>query len=410
MIRWMFMYNILIEEFCEAHQLGEAKEVRQFPTGLANQSYYVETKTGKYVLKALNPSKYISEEMIEKILITEYIAEIANQSGVTSISAKRINGMLINSFHKQHYIVYDYCDGKIIPMNSLTIKNCYEVGRMLADLHNLNIKFKKFENSKNIQNHNYGGFKQLNAKVDWDSYLKKSSKHSPKWLSLLNNEITNLYEVFDISFSAYLSFIPQDVVIAHGDVYNHNVLWKDNVPFIIDWETTGFVDSTYDCIYSAMRWATKNHTKHGEDSLDRDRLYSFLTGYAEKRNINIDNIEISLCMVLYKKLNLLRNAFVRYLNPKDESSKKRAESRIVFTLSTLGDFKNLLNELDKVKIHIANSQIIQCNNEYFKSPSYEIIPKVRDFVNEYNKNFDELGKLSRDHKKLTKKYKKLTTS
>jgi len=395
------MYNVLIEDFCEANHLGEVIETRLFPTGLANRTYYMETVVGKYVLKALNPSTFQTEEDIQKIETTEYISELANQSGVSSISAKRINGKLVNTLQKQHYIVFDFFEGKIIPMNSITVDNCLEMGRVLGELHRLNFKFKG-KNFNKIQTHNYG--RQLRAKVDWEYYLRKSSKHSPKWLNYLNDEIDNLYEAFDLSFATYLSFIPQDVVIAHGDVFNHNVLWKDNVPYIIDWETTGFIDATYDCMYTAMRWATKNHTKSDEDSIDRDRLYAFLTGYTEKRSINIDNIEISLHMILYKKLTFLRNAFVRYLNPRDESSRKRAEKRIIFTASTLIDYKNLINELKNLKEYISERQ---SEKKYEKSPSYKIIPKMNILIKEYNDSLNELTKLSKDYKKLYKKYKKL---
>jgi len=397
-------YNVLIEEFCESHHLGEVKEARLLPAGITNQTYFVETTTGKYVVKALNPYRYKTKEDIQKLETTEYISELANQNGVSTIAAKRINGKLINILHEQHYIVFDFFEGDIIPLNRISVENCFDVGRMLAELHNLSFKEQKKLNSKNkIQMHNYA--EQFKGKVDWDHYYKKAAKNSPKWLSRLKNEIVNLYEVFDLSFAAYLSFIPQDVVIAHGDLFNHNILWKDNVPYIIDWEAAGFIDATYDCVYTAIRWSTKNYTEDKEDAVDRYRLYAFLNGYLEKRSINIENIEISLYMILYKRLTYFRNALIKYLNPRNESSKNRAESQIIYTLSIFRDYKNLINELERIKSYIVERQP---EKEYEKSPSYGIMPKMKLLIESYNDSLDELKKSTKDHRRLTRKHKKLT--
>ncbi|MCL1991201.1 MAG: phosphotransferase [Defluviitaleaceae bacterium] len=395
-------YNVLIEAFCEAFGLGEVKASRLFPTGLGNRTYSVETTMGKYVIKALNPLKIKSETDLKKIELTERIAEVVNEQGVTSISAKRIDGKFVNVFQEQYYIVFDFFEGKIMPLKSITAENCFEVGRLLAELHQINVeKLLDRDDKAVIQTHDYGHVK--GNRIDWDYYFKRISKLSPHWKESFANERHHLYEAFDLSMIGYLTFIPQDVVIAHGDIFNHNILWKNNMPHIIDWEQSGFIDSTYDCLYTGIRWATNNHATHVEESVDMKKLYAFFEGYATKRKINADNIEINLRMVLYKRLLYFRNALRRYLETKDDISKERAEKQIIYTLSIFRGYKTLFDQLENIKNHLIECQPGQT---YQRSPSYELMPKMKEIVEDHQFKMDELTKKYRNQKKELEQLKK----
>ncbi|MCL1989836.1 MAG: phosphotransferase [Defluviitaleaceae bacterium] len=394
-------YNVLIEEFCETYGLGEVKEANLLPTGLGNQTYAVETVNGKYVIKALNPSQVKTESDIRRLELTERISELVSKNGISSIPAKRINGKIVNTLHEQHYMVFDFFKGRIIPLNSLTNEICFEAGQLLADLHQMNFE----ELSNEDLNHHIRDFQygvQLKLRVDWNYYLKKATISSPEWLGYLKESIDDLYEMFDLSFAAYLSFVPQDVVISHGDIFNQNILWKDNTPHIIDWESSGFIDATYDFLYTSIRWATRNYVKPGEESVDKNRLYAFIEGYVERKSVNIENLEISLYVILYKRLGYFRNAFIKYFNPKDKIAKERAEKQIIYTLSIFKGYKNLIDQLDDIKQHIIKRQLKQV---YKKSPSYEVMSKIEQLIGNYNNKLDEI---SNDYKKQKRKANKST--
>jgi len=349
-------YNVLIEEFCEVYNLGKVKTTELFSTGVANRTYLVEltekkgVKSDKYVIKALNPSSYRNEEAVHRLEVTEYVSELANKRGITSVLAKKINGKAINNLHGQNYIVFDFCDGKIIALNKITSKNCFEIGQMLANMHNINFEgLLKSEFNTDIKLYKTYGSKRK-TRVSWNKYLKKfrESNDSPTWISRFEELIDDLYEMFDLTFASSNSFVPQDVLIAHSDLNNHNVLWKDETPHFIDWERVCFIDTTYDCLFTAMRWATKNRAECEKNSLDKDRLYSFFEGYIEKRRINSESIKDCLYIIIFKKLLYLRSNMIKYLDTEDELEKKRVDGVIAFTLYIMKGYINLISDLEEI--------------------------------------------------------------
>jgi len=357
-------YNVLIEEFCEVYKLGKVKAIKLFSTGVANQTYMVEltensgskgSNASKYVIKAINPSSYESGEAIRRLEVTEYISELANKNGVTSVLAKKIKGNVINNLKGQYYIVFEYCEGKIIALNNITVEHCFEIGQMLAKIHNTNFEeLLTSEVKADVRSYNYGSKRK--TKIDWNKYLLKlsQSNSSPQWIERFEELIPDLYKMFDLTFSPAISFVPQDVLISHTDFNNHNVLWKDGVPHFIDWERACFIDATYDCLFSAMRWATKNRPKSKDDysALDKDRLYAFFDGYIEKRCINTDTIKDCLHIIIFRKLLYLKANLKKYLDVEDDIETKRVDEVIVFTLYILKDYINLLTDLENITNYI----------------------------------------------------------
>ena len=380
-------YNVQIDEFCKTYGLGDVTASHLFPKGILNRTYFIDSTTGKYVIKALNPSRIDTADEINRLETAEHIAELAKESGIPSISAKRINGKVVNTLHDQHYIVFDFLKGSVKPLRKITPENCFEIGQLLANMHQ--IDFQKLSHSnfnEHLKTYDYGG--QIRVKINWNYYFKAVSQSTPSWLSLFEENLNDLCEMIDISFPAYLSFIPQDIIIAHADLSDQNVLWKSKKPSIIDWEQSCFIDPTYDCVQTAIKWATKRPTEDDNEAIDKERLYAFLKGYTEIRNLNVENIEISFYMVLYKRLTYLRRVLMEYLEPEDEISKERAERRIKHTLMILGGYKKLIDQLETLKQDITD---LQPEQTYQKSPSYDIIPKMEKLIKNYDAQTRELN-------------------
>ena len=360
------MYNVQLEEFCKAYNLGEVIETSLFPIGVANRTYYVETTAGKYVIKAINPAKVKKKRKIKRLEIAEHIAEIANQNGIPSVLAKRINGKFITEFHSQHYIVFDFFEGKVIHLNNITTENCFKVGQVLASLHCVN--FKKIL-ERDIPENKYG--KKLEAEIDWNDYLEGVSKQAPDWLGLFRENVPLLYEMFELSYETYLNFVPQDRVISHGDVSNLNMMWLDDVPYLIDWETSGFIDATYECLYTAIRFSNqKVASKQYERFIDMDKIYAFLKGYIEKRDLNIKNLEIALYMIYYKRFSILQRNLQKYVAAEDEAERQRTERIIVPFLAMMKPYSDFSDRLEEIKQFVMNLQIERQKEKKFSIKSF----------------------------------------
>jgi len=339
------MYNVQLEEFCKAYNLGEIVESKLFPIGMANRTYLVETKTDKYVIKAINPTKVRTPKKIKRLEIAEQIAEIASRNGVSSIVVIRINGKIITEFLGQHYIVFKFFDGEVIHLNKLTQQHCFKAGKLLATLHST--KFTGISR-RDIPKCNYG--KKPNGNIDWDTYYQEIAKIAPKWLSLLEENLSLLNTMFELSYEIHLNFIPADKVISHGDVSNLNMMWKDGIPYFLDWETSGYIDATYECLYAAIRFSSEKDPENNQKRiLNMEKIFSFFEGYIEKRALKFENLNTALYMIYYKRLSILQRHFQKYIEATKDSERKHSERVIIPFLGLLKSFEDLEGQLEMMK-------------------------------------------------------------
>lgn len=346
------MYNVQLEEFCETYQLGNVVKTTLFPVGMANRTYLVETETDKYVIKAINPAKVKTKDKVKKLEIAEYIAEIANKNGVPSITAKRVDGKIINEFQKQHYIVFDFFDGETLYLNKVTTDHCLAVGRLIGSLHKT--KFDQLPSSE-IKECNYE--KKRKGNFDWQAYLIQIQPFAPSWLELFQDSIPFLDEMFTLSREVRQSFVPKDKVVSHGDISNLNILWQDDIPHLLDWETAGFIDATYECLYAAIRLSCPKKVANCEERyIDMDRVYAVFKGYAEKRKINVQNLDTALYMIFYKRLGILNRNLNNYVVATNEADRKKAERVITSVLALINALKELEESLEDTKKMITEIQ------------------------------------------------------
>jgi len=385
-------YNILIEEFCEINGLGQSKHIQLLPTGVANRTYIVETTGGKYVIKAVNPARIETDADVKRLEMTEQVAEIAKQNGLASISARRINGKIVNVLKGQAYIVFDFFDGRVIPFRKITPEDCFKIGDLLVNLHQMNVDESlklAFENT--LKQHGYGG--QIKFKIHWNYYFKQISKDHPAWLEIFETNLDDLYEMTEKTFPYYLAYLPQDIVVAHSDMFSHNILWQDELPHIIDWERSSFIDATYDCLHTAVRWATNFKDEEMSASIDKQRLFAFFEGYVTKRALNVHDLEFLMHVILYNRLTFLRRTLLKYLEAGDQIAKEQAEKVIRYSLAIFQGYKGLLTELEDLKWHIIHHE---SNYSAQKTPSHELIPKMQKLIEDHDAKVDELTQQSNE--------------
>ena len=382
-------YNVKMIDFCKIY-LGGVKGVSSIPNGISNRVCLVETIDSKYVIKEINPSRTKTEAHVKRIELSEQIGFLAKEKGISSIAAKKINGKFLHLLEGQYYVVYKFFEGHIKTPNEITMENCYSVGKELAKIHNMDISCDDHL-SKCINSFSYGSV-GLSHKVEWEDYMERVAKANPKWLTKFEEKLPGLHEMFYHSLVGFLSFIPSDIVVSHNDLHPENVMWKDDVPYVIDWEAAGLVDATFDCLHMSMRWATTS----GKESrnIEQDKLYAFFKGYAKERSINIENIEISLYMVFYRRLNSLRYALINFIKYEDEMMRKRLGYQINYSLAILDTYLDQLNKIDEIKNYIAK---LQPEETYKKSPSYELMPKMKMFVNNNNAMIDKYKEVRRKY-------------
>jgi len=348
------MYNVQLEKFCREFELGELISSFLFPKGMSNRTYYVETNVGKFVIKALSPHCSGNESKRNSLEASESIAKIIEDNGIPAISAKEIQGRLLNELEGQWYMVFDFFDGNMYLHQEITIENCRQVGKTLAQMHTID-SYKQLDRRYRIRNYNYGPKKSESK--NWKKIHKKleNRERKPTWLPNFNEQMDDINAMHRIGAEAFEKFIQWDKVIAHGDIFNQNLLWKNDQPYIIDWEKSGTIDATYDVLHSALRMATEKPDKL-ESSINKEKLYAFFEGYLTIREININQLERVLHIIWHRRLHFLYVALHKYMKPYDKVEKKRSSKKVANILSLIKCYKAFECELDDLKAFIINQQ------------------------------------------------------
>jgi len=104
------MYPRQIEILCNGLGLGNLEIAPNALSGaLLHRMYAVQTTSGRYVVKALNPEIMARPTAMENFIRSELIASAANF--VPALPAKTFNGASIQQVGEQFCLVFEWVDG-----------------------------------------------------------------------------------------------------------------------------------------------------------------------------------------------------------------------------------------------------------------------------------------------------------
>ena len=126
-----------IEKFCKQYNLGEVIKITKLTGVLMHKMFKVETTIGTYAIKILNPEVMSRSEAYDNFVISEKIANLANDNGIPVSSAKIINGNFITKLDDSYYMVFDFIKGRTLTDREITITHCEKIGEVLASIHSI---------------------------------------------------------------------------------------------------------------------------------------------------------------------------------------------------------------------------------------------------------------------------------
>ena len=321
--------NEIISELIKKCNLGSLLEPpKKIEGGLLNKMFKVSTTKGNFAFKLINPEVVKRKDGIKNILFTEKVSNIAKLNGIKCISAIEINNELIHSINDKYFLIFDWFDGRPINESELTEDKIKTVAKELCKLHKI-----EYNNLKNECDITY----ELDE-INFDFYL---SKIKDKNIYNLVKEIKNRFSNLDKESIESLKKIKDKKVISHRDLDLPNVLWNsENIPVIIDWETSGWVNPTLEVIDTAWNWAG------GKDFFDKNKYSIFVNTY-EKEGGNLDDYEIAFKADYKAKLrwfeyNLKRITIFDFL---DEEEKKLGEKEVLRSADEIIKFDDYKNDM-----------------------------------------------------------------
>jgi len=246
--------------------------------GIENTNYLLKSKNKKYILT-------IFEKRVSKKEIP-FFMELMDELNTSKLNCpkplKNKDGKYLINLKNKTACIVSFLQGK--DKKNLNIKNCYDIGRVIAQMHLHTKKIKLFRK-------NSMGVKNLNP-------LLKSIKFKSK-------KFTNIDKFLKINFDNIKKKWPKKLPggIIHGDLFIDNIFFKNNkLSGIIDFYFAAndyFMYEIAICI-NALCFDKIN----SKFKINKSKIKNLIKGYESIRNISLKE---------KKSLNILcRGAAMRY--------------------------------------------------------------------------------------------------
>ena len=259
----------------KTHKFISFKGIKQ---GIENTNYLLKSKNEKFILTIFE--KRVSKREIPFFM--KLMDRLNNLNFNCPKPLRNSNENYIFKLKNKNACIVSFLKGK--DKKTLNLKNCYDVGKMVADMH---ISTKKIK----LYRKNSMGVKNLNS-------LFNSIKFKSK-------KFTNIEKFLKINFIDIKKRWPKKLPngIIHGDLFIDNIFFKNNkLSGVIDFYFAANDFYMYEiaiCINALC--FDKNKTKF---SINKNKVKNLIKGYESIKKISIKE---------KKSLNILcRGAAMRY--------------------------------------------------------------------------------------------------
>ena len=247
--------------------------------GIENTNYLLKSKNKKYILTIFE--KRVSEKEIPFFM--KLMDQLNNSNLNCPRPLKDIDGKYLFKLKKKTACIVSFLKGK--DKKNLNIKNCYEIGKMIAQMHSSTKKIKLFRrNSMSVT--------KLNPLLNSIKFKSKRFTNLEKFLK------TNLKNIK----KNWPKKLPSGII--HGDLFIDNIFFKNNkLSGIIDFYFAAndyFMYEIAICINALCFNKFKNRFV-----LNKRKVNNLIKGYQNIKKISLKE---------KKSLNILcRGAAMRYL-------------------------------------------------------------------------------------------------
>ncbi|GGH60212.1 membrane protein [Paenibacillus silvae] len=324
-------YNLQFDKLCNSLKLGElSKTPEAISGGLLHRMFAIETTKGKYAIKALNPQIMARPMAVDNFIRSEKIANFAAKS-LPAKPANTIGGTFIHNIDNQFYLVFDWINGSSLKAHEVNIIHCEKIGAILAAIHDIN--FSQIE-----KNDHFTYVEETN----WNFYLHKGEEINSVWVNLLHENIEKLFVWSDKAKRSSI-MLAAEQVISHGDLEPKNVMWIQDNPVIIDWESAGYINPMHDLIETAIYWSVD---KSGR--IEKERFLACINGYQKRFGFLQADWKKILEHGYLSKLGWLEYSLKRslWIECTDEKEQHMGTLQVEGTINALKQYEDMVLELE----------------------------------------------------------------
>jgi thiamine kinase-like enzyme len=266
-----------IEELFIRFKVGKIiRPPERITGGLMHKMYKVTTEFNTYAVKCLSSSIMKRDGVLNNMILSEKISNTFSKyiPVVSALSFENKNVLFSKDYY---YMVFDWVDGAPIYPPLICEENCFEIGNILGKIHKLNISIPEI----NIPKAEY-------IYYDWQIYLDKGRESNAPWADVYAGVMDRLRE-WTLQVNRANECLSKHMVISHRDLDPKNVLWNKYTPYLIDWESGGYVNPYQELIEVLNYWCVN---ENGE--LDEVKFKALLRGY--RMHLVTENIDWGLVL------------------------------------------------------------------------------------------------------------------
>ncbi len=227
--------------------------------GYMHKMYCLETATGKYALKLLNPIIMKRDDVFKNYEIAEHFERVLQRNNIPIIPALEFDGTKMQCIDNQYFYLFNWAEGNALLSEEIAKEHCERIGEILARIH-------KIEQIKEP-------FSRDEISIGWDAYIELAKQKCPEIVSLLHDNRAILYTSQEEG-NAALNKVPSIKCVCNGDMDSKNVLWVNGEPYIIDLECLSYGNPFMELFQLALCWSGYEHC-----AVDYDLLTAFINSY-----------------------------------------------------------------------------------------------------------------------------------
>lgn len=331
-------YNLNFEKLCDQLALGKLiKEPETLVGGHLHRMFALETTQGKYAVKTLNPQIMARPTALKNYIKAEKIVSIVSKH-VTAQPAKILKGAFLQNIDNQYYMIFDWIEGHTLKPQQITVDNCKRMGSLLADIHKTDYSLNDLSADCSHEMH----------EIDWDFYLNKGKEMESIWVNLLSDNIEKLY-LWSTKARHSEGLLTSECVFSHRDLEPKNVMWIQDRPIIIDWESAGEINPKHDLVETAVYWSL-----NACGQLAKEKFYAFVSAYQARCPVEEADWRIVLELGYSSKLEWLAYSLKRSLQIEctDQMECEMGTNHAIETIKELNAYEERISVLEEWLNHL----------------------------------------------------------
>ena len=320
-------YTTLFEKISIQLELGPIlTEPTALSGGLLHKMFRLQTTSGTYAIKLLNPSILSRPEARQNFIDSERIATALHHE-VSALPALSFHGSALQHIETHYYLVFRWVDAVMLTTHQITADHAAQIGKQLAYIHSADLSSLQIQQPP----------ESSESGVSWDEFVEHIRSQGLTALDPVTRSLRQIKRWADAS-SAAMKQLTGTAVLSHRDLDAKNVLWKSGLPVLIDWESAGYIHPMHDFVETALYWSLDENNR-----LQYPHFEAFIKGYVSTGTRLHFPLEPALSAGYAGKLGWLAYSLAKALRlePVNEQEQQVAVQQVLETLTALKDYESL---------------------------------------------------------------------